>query len=83
MAHWNYRLVRKTAGDEPFFELHEVFYDDAGVPTGMTDEPVGFGGDTPEEVASALEMALRDVRARPVFDPPATWGERSKEVGRD
>jgi hypothetical protein len=81
MAHWNYRLVRKAAGDEAFFAVHEVYYNDAGEPTGMTDDAVSFGGDTPEEVATALELALRDVRERPVFDPPAAWATRDEGLG--
>jgi len=70
--HWNYRVVRHPPGvggaTEEWFALHEVFYGEDGEPIGITENPVSFGGDTPEEVAESLEMALRDARERPVLD---------------
>lgn len=77
MSSWNYRLVRKTGSRDgapvEWFDLHEVHYDDKGEATAMSQDPVTFGGDDPQDVIGSLERALNDARNRPVFDPPAGW----------
>jgi hypothetical protein len=72
---WNYRIVRHTGGDEPWFAIHEVYYDDEDAPTAVTTEPVCPGGDTPDEVIAALEQMLTDARTRPVIDFDAIPGQ--------
>lgn len=62
---WNYRVIRYEKGG---FGLHEVFYDEAGKPNGMTEKPIEFVGDTLDDLTGSLEMALRDARERPVLD---------------
>lgn len=73
---WNYRIVRKQGLDEEYFEVHEVYYNEAGEPVGMTENCATFGGETPEEVIQALELALRDAQSRPVFTPPKEWDNK-------
>lgn len=60
---WHYGIVKhetKEAG--VWFGLHEIYTD----PDSHTVDPVGFTGDTREEVIEALEMALRDAKKWPV-----------------
>lgn len=67
---WNYRIVHYKDG----FGLHEVYYDAAGLPWGMTDAPVRFTCDDdegPAGIIESLKRALKDARERPVFDVPA------------
>lgn len=77
MTTWNYRVVKLPtgggSGDAPYYEVREVFYGANGVATAMTASAVTFGGDTPEEVAQALEMALRSLQVQEVFVPPEAW----------
>ena len=71
---WNYRLVRYR--DEKGFGLHEVYYDDDGLPCGMTDAPIDFTcgiEEGPEQIAKGLRMALDDAINRPIFDEPENW----------
>jgi hypothetical protein len=72
---WNYRLVRYRDGSG--YGLHEIFYDDDGQPTGMTEQPISFSCDRNEdavkEISEALKLALNDVTNRPIFDEPAEW----------
>lgn len=57
MTHWNHRVLRQThvLGDEEHvgFSVHEVFYDDQGVPGSWTEEAVGVAGDTWKEACDS------------------------------
>jgi hypothetical protein len=57
---WNYRVVKKTNvssdGNYVGFGIHEVYYDDDGVPTSCTE-------DTVEPWGESLEELERDVAA--------------------
>lgn len=66
MATWNYRLVKYKDGCG--YGVHEVYYNLAGQPTDMTENPVGFTEDTPEQVFTQMETALKDARERPILD---------------
>ena len=68
---WNYRIVRYCNGKG--FGLHEVFYDDDGLPWGMTENPATFVCGTDEGPAGIKGSLLRarvDAIQRPVFDEP-------------
>lgn len=65
---WNYRIIQHKEGH---FALHEVYYNEAGKPDGLTDSPVSFGADKdegPEGIITSLELALKDARERPVLN---------------
>jgi hypothetical protein len=77
---WTYRLVHHQIEvngllDE-HYSIHEVYYDESGNPTSMTEGPVTFIGDTKEEVIEELIHATRDAQAYPVFVPPKEWKEK-------
>jgi hypothetical protein len=68
---WNYCIVRYRNGEG--FGLHEVFYDDDGLPWGMTEKPAAFVSGTDEGPAGIKASLLRarvDAIKRPVFDEP-------------
>jgi hypothetical protein len=79
---WNYRIVKKAipaehrAGGEFHHALHEVYYDKEGRPNGLTQAPAHFGGADRDEIANALELALRDARERPILNE---WDIRGLE----
>lgn len=63
---WNYRIIDFGTHKA----LHEVYYDDKGVPNGWTEKPADFVCDAdegPEEIAGALAMALSDAQRRPML----------------
>jgi hypothetical protein len=79
MTHWNHRIVKYKDGQG--FGLHEVYYDDVGNEVGMTKWPVRFAVHTDEGaegVITALELAMRDARTRPVFEEPEQWPDASQ-----
>ena len=78
MGTWNYRVVRYRDGSG--YGLHEVHYDDAGLPWGMTTNPAGFACDIdegPNGIIESLLMARTDARKRPVLDEPENWRGRN------
>lgn len=62
---WNYRVIDFGTHKA----LHEVHYDDDGKPSCYTSEPITFVCEPDEDIASALEMALDDVRKYPALTP--------------
>jgi len=71
---WNYRAIRHHDGS---LAVHEVFYNEAGEPNSMTENPVTFSVSEDESIkdlATSLEQALNDIRKKPIieasyFDP--------------
>lgn len=71
---WNYRIVRYADGSG--HGLHEVYYDDAGKPNGMTERAVGFHVGPDETIADLAEQvvkAIDEAYTKPVLDEPAEW----------
>lgn len=71
---WNFRIVRYHDGSG--YGLHEVFYNDDGVPVSMTEKPDGFAADPdegPESIIEQLDAARRDAVNQPVLDEPEKW----------
>ena len=65
---WNHRIVRHKNGDQEWFVIHEVYYDEKGRAYAVTKDAVAAGGDTPGEVIEQLEQMLHDARKNPVID---------------
>lgn len=68
---WNYRIVEYRDGSG--FGLHEVMYDNDGLPWSMTEEPATFTCDRdegPNGVKQSLLMARVDAIKRPIFKQP-------------
>jgi len=56
--HWNYRLIdlAHENGNEPWVEIHEVFYEDDGSLMGYA--PATLGSETPQDLKQTLEWML-------------------------
>jgi hypothetical protein len=79
---WDYRVVRHKGvhdmGD--FLQIHEVYYDENGMPDMVTEDPVAAGGETIEEVRQVLEWMLAATE-KPILDFdsfPSPYQELSK-----
>jgi hypothetical protein len=65
MGNWNYRVVRKdvylgkTIAEEVQFAIHETYYNDEGVPTAITTDPMKPYGETVEELRADLERMCK------------------------
>jgi hypothetical protein len=65
MATWNYRVLRYPNGG---LVLHEVYYNDAGLPDGWTEDAASFGADDEDGVfgiLASLERAMGDAEKLP------------------
>lgn len=66
MSYWNYRVTKTTStiDGEAYYQLKEVYYDDDDKVTGFSEDAVGFGGDSVDELKDSLLMAMS------AFDKP-------------
>lgn len=55
---WNHRLMKMKDGDEDFYQIHEVYYDENGKIQGYTKNGVTVGGNSVKEVRWVLEKML-------------------------
>ena len=72
MTGWNYRILmheHSESGrklDNPYYAIHEVFYDQAGNPKGCTANPVTVGSEDIGELTGALSDMIMATE-RPVL----------------
>lgn len=66
MSHWNHRVLAHKYNDEVVFEIHEVYYDDNGVPNGYCSTRVS--GDSIKGIKWTLNR-MKDCLKRPIL-----WG---------
>ena len=74
MGTWNYRVVRYR--DNSGYGLHEVFYDNDGLPWSMTKRAVSFvvgPEEGAEGIIDSLLTARVDAKRRPILDQPRKW----------
>ena len=64
---WNYRVVRTANGDEEWFAIYEIYYDDDGRPEARTEAPAHPAGKTLEELAEDLRSYQAALR-KPVLE---------------
>jgi hypothetical protein len=60
---WNYRIIKRTAKDEPkyYYALNEVFYKEDGTLMAYSEEDT-IVGSSPKEIIEILEMMLADAK---------------------
>ena len=79
-------MVKHTDRRLVWYAVHEVFYNEAGRPFTMTEDPVDIAGRSPKEVREYLKMIQRDIERLPVLDahrtkwvkPPWDSGKRAR-----
>jgi len=73
---WNYRVIKHDEAENPYFAMHEVYYDEIGDIEGWTIESVNPEGDTSEELSQDLDFMIYDAKNHPVL----LWSELEKTV---
>lgn len=57
MSHWNYRIIKTIEDGEAAYNIHEVFYDGAGIPIAWSADPCApFGESKAEFIADLCHM---------------------------
>jgi hypothetical protein len=51
---WNNRILAHEHEGEVYFQIHEVHYDEQGVPNMYTEKPVSVGGESIESIEWTL-----------------------------
>jgi len=52
---WNHRALAHYSKDGVYLQIHEVYYNGRGIPTGYTKEPVSVVGDDLNEIRWTLK----------------------------
>ena len=77
---WNHRVLASeefhlNGEAEIIFSIHEVYYDDKGVPNGYTANPIRISGESMEGLKWTLE------KMQECLEKPVLWeGERFPQV---
>ena len=66
---WNHRILATEHKGEIFLNIHEVYYNDKGVPDSYTANPVSVSGETLEDLKWVLEK-MKDCLSKPIL-----WGD--------
>ena len=75
---WNYRVLRyETVNDEPFYGIHEVYYDGT-TPSGHTVKEARVGGESLDEIRDILKM-MGEALNKPILDFKPESGYREVE----
>ena len=69
MSHWNYRVVRKASPDTDSvsYQVHEVYYTEAGGIGGWTENPVAPSAESPAALREDIRWFLQAFR-RPILE---------------
>lgn len=63
---WNYRVLARPDGDDWWYSIHSVYYNENGTPNSFSDLPQSAVGQSPSEVQKDLEM-MKEALNKPVL----------------
>lgn len=67
MRHWNHRVLRTVVHGEVGYGIHEVYYNEAGIPWTWTADPVDPFGETVYELRRNIYHMLASIE-KPVLE---------------
>lgn len=74
---WNYRVMYFPDAPEPYYAVHEVYYDDFGLPNGYAENAASIAWEVDEGIAAGSKIV--DMM-RQAFQKPALRPEDFKQV---
>lgn len=63
---WNHRVLAHKYQEEIYFEIHEVYYDENGIPNGYKEKPVTIGGENIKGMRWALNK-MKECLKKPIL----------------
>ena len=63
---WNYRVLAHKYEEEIYFEIHEVYYDENGIPNGYKEKPVTISGENIKGMRWALNK-MKECLKKPIL----------------
>jgi hypothetical protein len=79
MSKYNHRILATQYKDEIDFTIHEVYYDDNGIPNGYTESGVPVSSDSIEGIKWVLERMTECVN-KPILWSQDRFPEVYKEI---
>lgn len=58
---WNHRIVKRAEGDKVYYSIHEVYYNDQGVPESISETPIGVMEESKQDVMITLRRMERAI----------------------
>jgi hypothetical protein len=58
---WNHRILAHKDGDEMYFEIHEVYYDEDGKPISYTTDGANVGSESLDGIKWVLDKMKKCV----------------------
>lgn len=55
---WNHRIIKTKDGEDDWYQIHEVYYDDNGEINGYTERGTIVSGNSVEDIKWTLEKML-------------------------
>jgi hypothetical protein len=72
---WNHRILAHKDGDDWYFQIHEVYYDEKGQPSSYTENGVSIGSENIEGISWVLDK-MKECVNKPILsvdDFPREW----------
>jgi len=72
---WNHRVLAHKDGEDWYFQIHEVFYNETGRPDSYTAQGVGVGAENLEGLVWVLDK-MKECLSKPILsvdDFPNEW----------
>ena len=63
---WNHRVLAHKDGDEVWFSIHEVYYDENGIPKSYTANGVNVGGNSIKDLSWTLDK-MKECLDKPIL----------------
>ena len=63
---WNHRVLAHKYQEEVFFKIHEVFYDENGIPNGYSAEAETIHGENIKEIRWTLNK-MKECLKKPIL----------------
>lgn len=67
MVSWNYRIILHDDNKEPWYAIHEVYYDEDDNITNFSCDPMHPLGETKGELIQDIKYMLKDARKYPTL----------------
>lgn len=69
---WNYRILYFREAEDPYFAIHEVYYDEKGDPSGYVSEGAQILGESPSAMLDVFKR-MYGALAKPVLYAGDWW----------
>lgn len=63
---WNHRVLAHKYREEVYLQIHEVFYDENGIPNGYTAEPITIGAEDIKGIRWTLNK-MKECLKKPIL----------------